>query len=119
MITRSATRGGLWCASAMCGRLSHEAATAAASRNVCPGLGAERLEGEAEPGTCQGDEISDGRGVILMGPASEDGFLQEECRGGGDLASLHPIFKRKYKIHLFNVSYLFPLLFETLFFNYI
>lgn len=54
MITRSATRAGLCRSSALRRRLSHGAAARSLSRNVCPILGAERLEGEAEPRTCQG-----------------------------------------------------------------
>lgn len=83
MITRSATLGGLWCASAMCGRLSHEAAAAAASGGMCAqNLVLKGWKEKQSPGRVRVDEHSDGKGVILIWAASEDGLAGQECREG-------------------------------------
>lgn len=64
----------------MCGRLSHEAAAAAASRGMCVQNLVLKGWKEKQSQDVSGWMRTDRKGVILMWAASEDGFTGEECR---------------------------------------
>ena len=96
----------------VCGRWSHEAAAATASKRMCVQyLVLKGWKEKHSPGRVRAEDSCDVKGVILMWAASRG-------RGHGEKFKEYQVlfpgaeFFKKCKIYLFNISYCFPWIFQ-------